>query len=99
MRASVGISGVKSVPDQPAVVCGLILCRVKDINVNYMRRELIHVSEPAEIAAAHELIGKSRDWIILVVIVRHQWLRPFVIDGFMVGIDVAEMSPAIFVNY
>ena len=53
---------------------------------------------PARIAAAQELHGETEDRVVLVVVVRDERFGALVTHRLVIAVDVAEMTPPVFVE-
>src|SRR5437867_12389421 len=85
-------------PEQSVVVAGLVLRSVIDVDVDHMGGELIHHAEPTYVAASNELDEGPIDSVVLVVVMRDHWWLSSVVSRLVIGIDVAEMPPAVLVD-
>ena len=98
VRGDVGINVVNGVPEQAAVVRGLVAIRMVDVDVGNVPRQLAHRLPPAPVAALEELDREPFDRIVLVVVVRDERRRARMPDGLVIAVDVAEMPPAVLVD-
>ena len=80
------------------IVGGLVAIGVIEIDVNDMGGEFVQHGAPANVARTQKLIGETGHGVVLVVVVRDERRRSFVVDGLVIAIDVAEMPPAILVD-
>src|SRR6266511_2724565 len=69
-----------------------------DIDVNDMLGQIIHEMEPSSLAASEVLNERPIDGIVLIVVMRYEWSTAFVSDRFVISIEIAKMSPTIFIN-
>ncbi len=86
------------VPEQAAIISRAILLGMINVNIDDMPGEIGHEFEPTRVAAAQVLNGRAGDNVVLIIIVRHQRLWSGMANGFMIRVEIAEMSPAIFVD-
>jgi hypothetical protein len=89
---------MRRVPEEPSVIGRLVPIRVIDVDVHDMGGEVVHHPAPSTVARAHELVSESRDRIVLVVVMRHDWRRRAAVRVLVVRVQVAEVPPPVLVH-
>ena len=68
-----------------------------DIDIDDMSCQIAHEVEPAHVAASEILDQHPIDGIVLIVVMRDQRKCPLMADSLVIGIEVPEMAPTIFI--
>ena len=89
---------VVGVPEEPAAETRLVVARVVDVDVDEVARRVDHEFAPALLARAQEVHARAVHEVVLVVVVRDERARALVMHRFVVGVQVAEIAPAVFVD-
>src|SRR5438876_9752806 len=98
MSASERARVMARMPEQSVVVAGLVLRSVIDVDVGNMGGQFIRHAEPTHVAASNELDEGPVDGVVLVVVVGDYWRLSGVVNPLVIGVDVAEMPPAVLVD-
>src|SRR5690554_861860 len=99
MCRSLGRKVVVRMPKQPVVILGPVFLCMVDIDIRYVLCQIIHELEPAAVAAEGELAGKTIYRIVLIVVVGDQWrFAGWLVQGFMVSKNIAEVTPAVLID-
>ena len=86
------------VPEQATIEGSSIFIGVIDVDVHYMPRKRIEQVEPLEIASCCQLQEATEDHVKLIVVMRHDRVRTRIVRLFVIRRNVAEVSPAVFVD-
>ncbi len=98
MRGGLGWKVVVRMPKKAVVVGSLIFIRVVNVDIDYMVRQISHKSTPAKVATPQKMDTSSVDKIILIVVMGYEKSGSCMVNRLMIGIDVAEISPSVFVD-
>src|SRR5581483_8940016 len=98
MGRRVRIPVVVRMPEKTVVVRRLVAGSVIDVDVDDVPRQFPHHRPPSHVTRPKKLKGKSGYRVVLIVVVRDEDAGAGVPHAFMVPIDLAKVSPAIFVD-
>ncbi len=98
VRRGPGVGVVTGVPEQAAVVRGLVVGRVVDVDVADVAREVRHQPPPAPVAGPQKVHGEAGHRVVLIVVVRDVGLVRRLECGFVVRVQITEVPPAVFVG-
>src|SRR5262245_50056541 len=98
MCCSSGTCIVVGMPDQPLIVGRAVFARMIGINIDDMFGKISHERPPTWIATAGVLDHSSINGIILVIIMGDERSIALVPHGFVIGIELPKMPPAVLIN-
>src|SRR3990172_9315636 len=93
-----GIRVIIRMPKKTSAIGRFVRCGVVNIDNDYMANKVANQLKPARVPTSGKVQPKSIGPVILVVIMgdHGRWAR--IIHGFMIGVEVPKMTPAVFVD-
>ena len=98
MRGKPGTDVVDGVPEQPVVVRRTIALCVVHVDVGDVRGQRAQEAPPAVVTATEELVDEPGERIVLVVVVRDQGLGTRIAHRLVIGVQIAEVTPAVLIH-
>ena len=98
MGRDAGVDVVIGVPEVAVVVGRPIAVGVVQVHVDHVRGQIVHERPPAPIARSNVLGGETRQRVVLIVVMGTQSLRTLVADRLVIGVEIAEVPPAVLVG-
>src|SRR5262249_45223098 len=98
VRGGGGVAVVVGVPEQAAVVRRPVPGRAVQVDVDDVPGQRVENLHPVAVPRPQELHDAPEEDVVLVVVVRDDRRHALVVGGLVVGVHLAVVTPAVFVD-